>query len=729
MSIQTKVENYLNYVTGSAGGWPANTNVAVIGNIDFITESGSDDVYMNEINTNVGLYGTYTQQVDSVNLVSDYANDKGCTSVYIYGQNDGKKYSPSSLQQPLISASFARHNISSSFEFAEDVSVPYFSQRGSNDHTGSFHLFMQTPWFSDDTLLNIVSGSFDKNTFRTILNSSPESSSLIPLFDTGSFSSNNPYHPDFIVKNPSDDTSLHDRNLEFYKYVGANPTYQNSVDSGSLLIEKYIVPSGSVLNNEGYNVASKQFFWMTPDKNIMFDNNYGNVFGIEAAYKWVLPSGKDLWNEKSVVDYTTASGSLVKMFDNSTKQVQDVQVGDVVKSYKPVGMPDEMFADDWLNYSTTDLTGSTPSGSVVVRKLSKENFGYYLINGSIKLPINDQTKAKIKQYFVKQGDTWSWQSSRDISTGDYFLDVDGNELEITSISEVGQDETFYSLDVEEIDTYFTSNILVHNIPPCFVEGTEIELVDGCKPIEDVEVGDIVLTYDTEEKSFEQNKVTELFVHDVDKTLMIDDDLECTPNHPFFRNGEWVHAEELKVGDKIMKLDGNYYEIEKIETSEETKTVYNFEVEDTHCYFAEGYLAHNKCFTGDTMITLADGTYHKIKHIELGAKIKTYDVEKGKLQDSIVLEVVKVLHDNVVKYKFDDNTEIKATDDHPFYVNGELKAPLEVGDIVQKDDLNTIKVTNIDKIDGLVETYNINKTSNGKNYFANRVLVSDESETE
>ena len=30
MSVQTKVENYLNYVTGSAGGWPANTNVGII---------------------------------------------------------------------------------------------------------------------------------------------------------------------------------------------------------------------------------------------------------------------------------------------------------------------------------------------------------------------------------------------------------------------------------------------------------------------------------------------------------------------------------------------------------------------------------------------------------------------------------------------------------------------------------------------------------------------------
>ena len=363
-----------------------------------------------------------------------------------------------------------------------------------------------------------------------------------------------------------------------------------------------------------------------------------------------------------------------------------------------------------------------------MRKLSKENFGYYLVNGSIKLPINEQSKSKIKQYFVKQGDTWSWQSPKNIETGDYFLDTDGNELEITSISEVGQDETFYSLDVEEIDTYFTSDILVHNIPPCFVEGTAIELVDGWKPIEDIEVGDIVLSYNTETTSFEQKKVTELFVHDEDKTLIIDDTLECTPNHPFFRDDEWIHAKELKVGDEILKLDGKYHKVNKIETSEETKTVYNFEVEDTHCYFAEGYLAHNKCFTGDTMITLADGTYTRIDEIMLGTEIKTLD-ESGKPQNSGVLEVVKVLHDNVVKYKFDDNTEIKATDDHPFYVNGKLKAPLEVGDIVENEDSKVIQVASVNKIEGVVETYNINKTHNGKNYFANRVLVSDESETE
>ena len=53
----------------------------------------------------------------------------------------------------------------------------------------------------------------------------------------------------------------------------------------------------------------------------------------------------------------------------------------------------------------------------------------------------------------------------------------------------------------------------------------------------------------------------------------------------------------------------------------------------------------------------------------------------------------------------------------------------MGDEVLNDELNKIKVVNVKKIEGLIETYNINRTNNGKNYFANRVLVSDESETE
>ena len=598
MSVETKITSLLNYITGSAGGWPANTNIGIMSGVDYIKEETTDSIYFNEMNTACGIYGSYNEQTASFNLIADYANEKGCTTAYVYGQNDSVKYNPSDFQQPIISSSFARHGISVNFEYNNNTSHTYFAQRGQNEYTGSFHLFMQTPWYSDDNLLEIVSGSFNKNIFRTILTSSPESASLIPTFNTSSFSDTNAYHPDFVVKDASRDGTALDNTILFHKYNSSNPTYQNSVNSGSL-IETYIVPSGSTLNNQGYFKTTKQDYLLTPDRHILLKDK--DRFTFSYAPKFIL-SGDRYHIQNALGVYSSPSGSEITMYDNSTKQVQDIEVGDVVKSYKPAGMPDEFFFEDWYDYSSTNLSGSVASGSVVVRTFSEDFYGYYLINGSIKVPVMKQAMMKGGRFFTKQGDTWTWETPENIDVGDYFLDKDANEVEVTSKTEVAQEETFYSLDVEDIDTYFTSDILVHNIPP------------------------------------------------------------------------------------------------------------------------------GKCFTGDTMITLSDGTYHKIKHIELGSKIKTYDDETGKLQNSIVLEIVKVLHDNLIKYKFSDNTEIIATDDHPFYVDENYRT-LEVGDEVLNDELNKIKVVSVKKIDGLIETYNINRTNNGKNYFANRVLVSDESETE
>ena len=604
MSVQTKITNLLNHITGSAGGWPTNTNIGIMAGVDYIKEETTDNIYLNEMNTACGIYGSYNEQTASFNLIADYANEKGCTTAFVYGQDDSVKYNPSNFQHPLISASFARHNISCSFEYGDDTNRTYFTQRGQNQYTSSFHFFMQTPFFSDDNLLEIVSGSFNKTTFRTILNSSPESASLVPIFNTSSFSDTNAYHPDFVVKDASRDGTAFDNTILFHKYNSSNPTYQNSVNSGSL-IEKYIVPSGSTLSNQGYLKTTKQDYLLTPDRHILINDK--DRFDFSYAPKFIL-SGDRYHMQNALGVFSSPSGSLIRMFDNSTKQVQDVEVGDVVKSYKPAGMPDEFFFEDWYSYSSTDLSGSVASGSVVVRTFNQDYYGYYLINGSIKIPVLKQAMMKGGRFFTKQGDTWSWQTPDNINVGNYFLDKDANEVEITSKTEVAQEDTFYSLDVEDIDTYFTSDILVHNIPP------------------------------------------------------------------------------------------------------------------------------GKCFAGDTMITLSDGTYHQIKHIELGTKIKTYDDETGKLQNSTVLEVVKVLHDNLIKYKFSDNTEIIATDDHPFYIASDSYTdsdyrPLEMGDEVLNDELNKIKVVNVKKIEGLIETYNINRTNNGKNYFANRVLVSDESETE
>ena len=60
--------------------------------------------------------------------------------------------------------------------------------------------------------------------------------------------------------------------------------------------------------------------------------------------------------------------------------------------------------------------------------------------------------------------TWSWKYPYQLQQDDKLLDVTGSQQNINSISLVQSQETFYSLDVEDIDTYFSSDILVHNIP-------------------------------------------------------------------------------------------------------------------------------------------------------------------------------------------------------------------------------------------------------------------------
>ena len=44
MSVIDKSIQYYNYVTGSTG-WPTNTNVGVVSGLDYIVETGSNDIY------------------------------------------------------------------------------------------------------------------------------------------------------------------------------------------------------------------------------------------------------------------------------------------------------------------------------------------------------------------------------------------------------------------------------------------------------------------------------------------------------------------------------------------------------------------------------------------------------------------------------------------------------------------------------------------------------------
>ncbi len=136
----------------------------------------------------------------------------------------------------------------------------------------------------------------------------------------------------------------------------------------------------------------------------------------------------------------------------------------------------------------------------------------------------------------------------------------------------------------------------------FVAGTLVHTDRGVKPIEEVKVGEKVLSFNerTGQTSFEP--VLELMQHDgtvqlVKVTLDSGENLEATAGHPFYVPGKgWNVAANLKVGDVLRLHNGVTLVIKTVETSTRFAKVYNLAVAQNANYFVgeDGVLVHNSC---------------------------------------------------------------------------------------------------------------------------------------
>jgi putative lipoic acid-binding regulatory protein len=124
---------------------------------------------------------------------------------------------------------------------------------------------------------------------------------------------------------------------------------------------------------------------------------------------------------------------------------------------------------------------------------------------------------------------------------------------------------------------------------------------GTTFIEEIREGDNVKSFDFETNSVVTSKVKKTFIHYNKNYIIINGIIKTTIEHRFYSNNEWVHAGNLSIGDKILQIDGSELIVGTIESNDELETVYNFHVERTHNYFAEGCLVHNVKTGGDAGI--------------------------------------------------------------------------------------------------------------------------------
>lgn len=221
---------------------------------------------------------------------------------------------------------------------------------------------------------------------------------------------------------------------------------------------------------------------------------------------------------------------------------------------------------------------------------------------------------------------------------DVMVSSNGNLIPIEEINMVALDGDYstYEFDVEDDDTFIMNDVGVkiigHNIRyapvvTCFLAGTMISMADGTeKAIEEVIVGDKVLSYDLTTEAYVAKQVTEIdhrhTVGDHQSSCSKLGDtcgvyniggskVHFTPEHPFLlTSGKWASLDQLTEqepwkseqselitlgeGDTVLTKDGTY-SINKIFFKEypADTTVYNLTIEDTHTYIADGFVVHNK----------------------------------------------------------------------------------------------------------------------------------------
>lgn len=166
---------------------------------------------------------------------------------------------------------------------------------------------------------------------------------------------------------------------------------------------------------------------------------------------------------------------------------------------------------------------------------------------------------------------------------------------------------------------------------CISGGSQILTLDGYKNIEDVEVGDMVLTHKNRYRKVLNTQVNyigpnEKLVEFSGKNIF--KPIITTKNHPFYtrQNGEtkWIEADKLNEDDEIyLVLEDKWFKIDCKRLVPSKTWVYNLEVDEDNSYTVSGIAVHNcgrllyngNVFDMNALATTPNGT--RVSQFDLG----------------------------------------------------------------------------------------------------------------
>jgi hypothetical protein len=132
-------------------------------------------------------------------------------------------------------------------------------------------------------------------------------------------------------------------------------------------------------------------------------------------------------------------------------------------------------------------------------------------------------------------------------------------------------------------------------------------------IEKIKIDDEVLSWNEQTEKLEWKFVLDTYIRKNNKLIVIQlvtgTIIKATPEHPFFVEGSWINASELKEGMKLLSSELNKVVILSIneEILPNEIDVFNLNIQDNHNYFAENILVHNdyNSTTGKQQLDIAN----------------------------------------------------------------------------------------------------------------------------
>ena len=143
----------------------------------------------------------------------------------------------------------------------------------------------------------------------------------------------------------------------------------------------------------------------------------------------------------------------------------------------------------------------------------------------------------------------------------------------------------------------------------FHGSTLVKTADGYKAIAHIRVGDHVFAKDEASEKTGYKPVTAQYGNPYQETVYIEvsdglgkiQTLVSNRIHPFYSDGKWIKAEDLKAGNRLSSESGAEQTVQSITVKPEPLQAYNLTVADWHTYFVkgdkaetEGVWVHNAC---------------------------------------------------------------------------------------------------------------------------------------